>query len=715
MSENALPEGWTSGSLLELADSIQYGYTASAKPDPHGPRFLRITDIQDGRVNWSDVPSCEIDAVDEARFSLKRGDIVFARTGATTGKSYLIADCPRSVFASYLIRVSAHALIDPIYLSHYFQTPGYWRHVSDNLAGNAQPNCNASKLADLSVPFPPLTEQKRIVAKVEELLARVNAARERLAKVPAILKRFRQAVLAAACSGRLTADWRDEQREIDGAKLLLARIAELRERRKTSSVRSQVSRSEDRSGTEIGEGTCRRCEAGDLPDSWVRCRIEQIATVCLGGTPSRKEASYWEGTVPWVSSGEVANCRIAATRERITNAGLQNSNAKMCAAGTVLIAMIGEGKTRGQAAILDIEAATNQNVAALVFDAGNIEPRYVWHWALGEYERHRGGGRGGNYPAINGRIVRKFPIPLPPLREQVEIAGRVDGLFTLIEALERRAAAARRAAEKLAESLLAKAFRGELVPTEAELARQEGREYEPASVLLERIQSERATPGNGASRRKPRNVFTSKDIAAADNQPPAREDADELPPVDHPADTIERTRAVAPATGKTNGRRRDQSPLVPTPAPIDQTDRNEVLAVIRQVFSDGGRRDRATAIHDVAHALGYHRTGTRIHEILSTDLLTAVRRGILENERGELRLLCRSADDYTLDHRVEMLLAAMGTGWQTRDDAITAAARHLGFRRTGPALRAAFKSAINAALRRNRIERGDAQRVRRTR
>lgn len=149
--------------------------------------------------------------------------------------------------------------------------------------------------------------------------------------------------------------------------------------------------------------------------------------------------------------------------------------------------------------------------------------------------------------------------------------------------------------------------------------------------------------------------------------------------------------------------------------PIDQTDRNEGLATIRQVFGDGAERDRAGAIRDIAHSLGYRRTGSRIDETLASDVMTAVRRGILQNDRGNLKLLCRSIEDYTLDHLVDMLLAAMGPAWQTRDEAITAAARHLGFRRTGPSIRAAFKSAINAAQRRGLIERDGPTMIRKSR
>jgi type I restriction enzyme S subunit len=154
--------------------------------------------------------------------------------------------------------------------------------------------------------------------------------------------------------------------------------------------------------------------------------------------------------------------------------------------------MIGEGKTRGQSAILDIDACTNQNVAGLVFDTDDIFPDYIWCWALSEYERNRAVGRGGAQPALNAAKVRGLLLPLPPLQEQVEIVHRINGLFAFSGKVEQKVQAAYRRTEKLAQSILAKAFRGELVPIEAELARREGRDYEPASVLLERIRAEKA-------------------------------------------------------------------------------------------------------------------------------------------------------------------------------------------------------------------------------
>lgn len=140
-----------------------------------------------------------------------------------------------------------------------------------------------------------------------------------------------------------------------------------------------------------------------------------------------------------------------------------------------------------------------------------------------------------------------------------------------------------------------------------------------------------------------------------------------------------------------------------------------MLAIVREVFATGGARDRELAIRDVALALGYHRLGARIAEVVGNDVRTAVRRGILGQSAGEYSLLCRSIDEYTRDHLVAMLVSAMGNGWQTRTVAITAAARHLGYRRTGRKIATAFKSAINAAIRRGLIERDGPEQIRRAR
>ncbi len=212
MTNDELPEGWAVTTLDHIASDVSYGYTAKSNQDSGGAKMLRITDIQDNRVNWAGVPFCEISPAEKEKYLLKRWDLVFARTGATVGKSFLIQDdIPESVFASYLIRVRCLNHEMTRYLSGFFNSPEYWDQITDFSAGIGQPNVNGSKLKALRIPLAPVAEQKRIADKLEAVLGRVDACRARLDRVPDLLKRFRQSVLAAATSGQLTEDWREER------------------------------------------------------------------------------------------------------------------------------------------------------------------------------------------------------------------------------------------------------------------------------------------------------------------------------------------------------------------------------------------------------------------------------------------------------------------------------------------------------------------------
>ena len=133
-----MSELWPVKKLGDFSN-IRYGYTEKASSEPIGPRFLRITDIKNGGVNWDEVPYCRITDEDFSKYQLEKGDIVFARTGATTGKSFLITESPDSVFASYLIRVQiTDSAILPEFVYLYFQSASYWDMVNAGISGSAQ-------------------------------------------------------------------------------------------------------------------------------------------------------------------------------------------------------------------------------------------------------------------------------------------------------------------------------------------------------------------------------------------------------------------------------------------------------------------------------------------------------------------------------------------------------------------------------------------------
>jgi type I restriction enzyme, S subunit len=158
-----------------------------------------------------------------------------------------------------------------------------------------------------------------------------------------------------------------------------------------------------------------------LPDGWKRCPLGDIAHITSGGTPDRSEPSYWGGSIPWVTTGEIRFNTITDTKEKITDAGVKNSAAKLFPAGTLLIAMYGQGKTRGQVAKLGIAASTNQNSAAIHLHSGHVSDfyfQYLW-W---KYEAIREFGQSGGISHLNAGLLKQIAVPVAPTSEQRRIA-----------------------------------------------------------------------------------------------------------------------------------------------------------------------------------------------------------------------------------------------------------------------------------------------------
>jgi len=204
-----LPKGWVETSIERITSDVSYGVTAKSDPNQGDLRMLRITDIQNNKVNWETVPFCHYDSRFEKAF-LANDDIVVARTGATVGKSFLIENAiENSVYASYLIRLRVAEHVLPKYVAWFLHSPKYWQQIIEKQEGIGQPNVNGTKLKTLRLGLAPIAEQKRIVEKLDQVLAQVDTIKARLDCIPAILKRFRQSVLAAAVSGKLTEEWRN--------------------------------------------------------------------------------------------------------------------------------------------------------------------------------------------------------------------------------------------------------------------------------------------------------------------------------------------------------------------------------------------------------------------------------------------------------------------------------------------------------------------------
>jgi type I restriction enzyme, S subunit len=339
----------------------------------------------------------------------------------------------------------------------------------------------------LRLLIPPFAEQQRIVRKLKELSVHTNSARARLLRVNAILKRFRQAVLAAACSGRLTEDWRDSHRNIETAPELFARISK---RHWTNGENSKI-RQVDTEALPI------------LPKEWIWVYLSDLGYMSRGKSRHRpRDAEHlYNGPYPFIQTGDIAQSkgRIASHRQTYSEAGLQQS--RLWPAGTVCITI---AANIAHSAILAYPACFPDSVVGVIPEKDLCRKEYLEFFirtARNDLEQYAPATAQKN---INIAILEDVAVPLPPLCEQQEIVNRVETLLNDADRIEARVSHAAFLSLSLTQSILAKAFRGKLVPTEAELARREARDYEPASVLLERIKQERELPTAKQSRTRQR-------------------------------------------------------------------------------------------------------------------------------------------------------------------------------------------------------------------
>ena len=166
-----IPDNWAWVRWGNLSFSIQYGYNAPAKESGR-IKMVRISDIHNNEVDWEHVPFCDINETDIKTYLLKENDILFARTGGTVGKSYLVTCVPEeAIYAGYLIRTQYSAQLSAQYLKYFMESSLYWMQLKDGTIATAQPNCNGQTLSKMILPLPPLAEQKRIVAKINEIFA----------------------------------------------------------------------------------------------------------------------------------------------------------------------------------------------------------------------------------------------------------------------------------------------------------------------------------------------------------------------------------------------------------------------------------------------------------------------------------------------------------------------------------------------------------------
>lgn len=481
-TDNDLPEGWVSVQLKDhvyIAGRIGWRGLKRSEYTQAGPLFLAVKDIRpDGVIDFTQTEHLSKARYDESpEIQVQPNDLLLTKDG-TIGKVGMVRTLPSEVTinSSILVVRPTDALISNRYLFHFFRGPQFQGIARARIAGSAVPHLFQKDIKELTALVPPVPEQKRIVAKVEELFAEVNAARARLAKVTQILKRFRQTVFAAACSGRLTEDWRRE----NGFAV------------------------EPTGSEEALDGFI------PLPVTWRWQRLESICSEIVDcphstpkwtdfGKPCLRTTNFKPG---YLDLSEIRYVSESTFAERIVRLRPQS--------GDILYSR--EGGILGIACAIPhgIDVCLGQRMM-LFRPSPAFRGELLMHWLnspsiLRQVQDLTGGSAS---PHLNVKDIRNFPIPVAPLTEQTEIVRRVEILFKLADSIERSVEKATKRADKLTQAILAKAFRGELIPTEAEIARREGREYESASELLARIKADRdelaKMSGGARAQRKKRN------------------------------------------------------------------------------------------------------------------------------------------------------------------------------------------------------------------
>lgn len=395
-----LPAGFAYVKLGELCERLDYGFTASTDFTVNEPRFVRITDIQNGCVDWEKVPGCRISGEEEAAYRLADGDVLFARTGATTGKSFLIRQPPRAVFASYLIRLRLKSEVNPEFIYSFFQSGGYWEQIRARARGGAQPNVNATLLATISVPVPPLAEQKRIAGILKEQMAAVERAR------------------------------RSAEAQLQAAEALPAAYL----RAVFNSPEAQ---------------------------QWPRKKLGDVAVLKRGRfTPRpRNDPRYFGGPYKWIQIGEVEAAQKYILEHRGTLNELGLSVSKMFPKGTLVISI---AASIGAVGILGFDSCMPDSLVGIMPHVGLSDSEYLYYWLSFTREHLESIAPQMAQANLKLQMLNPLELPCPPLAEQQRIVAHHSVQMASAERLRQKLAEQLDAINRLPAALLRRAFRGEL-------------------------------------------------------------------------------------------------------------------------------------------------------------------------------------------------------------------------------------------------------------
>ena len=466
-TEQQLPEGWKIERLGDIAISEKGKKPknqSSKKTDKFCYPYVDIEAFEKGIIkSYTDGAKCVL--CDE-------NDFLMVWDGARSG---LVGKGIKGALGSTLVRISLPN-INNLY-AYYFLLSKY-KEINTRAKGSGTPHVDPDLLWNYAFPIPPNQEtQQAIVNKIESLFDEIDEGIGRLKTAAQQIQQYRQSLLKNAFSGELTKEWRSKHADtLPSEKELLAQIQTTREQHHAQQLadwQTAVSQWEQ-NGKEGKKPSKPKAPTqavkfeenfADLPSGWGAIKINQVAEIFTGATPLKSNTNYYEnGSIPWVTSGSLNNEFVDSADSFVTDLALKETNLKLLPKHTLLVAMYGEGKTRGKCSELLIEATTNQAIAGIVLNEKYpISRKFLKFYMFKNYADIRRQSSGGVQPNLNLSLVGNIIFPLPCLAEQTQIVAILESKLTACDQLAAELAKQLKRAEMLKQAVLKAAFSGSLL------------------------------------------------------------------------------------------------------------------------------------------------------------------------------------------------------------------------------------------------------------
>jgi len=509
------PNGWTRATIADIATlvrgvSYKKGQSFGA-PGAHRLPILRANNIDDG-LSFDDLVYVEEALVSDEQ-KLREGDIVLAMSSGSkrmVGKSALVTRSFDGAFGAFCGLLRPHQIISSRFISYLLSSRPFRQHVESQALGTNINNLKREHVLEYEVALPPSTEQLRIVARIEELCSELDKGVDALEIAREQLKAYRQSVLKHAFEGKLTRGWRKQDgHRFESSAELLGRIARASEgyyagellaweaaleEWTSSGEKGRKPAKPDRPADAVPVSDEEAADLPSLPPTWTYARLSTLAQIGSGMSVSKDRAIVDPLEVPYLRVANVQRGRLDLSH--MARMKIERTQLRALALRTwdVLFNEGGDRDKLGRGWIWEgqIDPCITQNhvFRASPYLAIDLHAKFISYWGntFGQDYFNTEGKQTTNLASINKGVLSAFPIPLPSLEEQAEIVNEIEYRLSLADGLQHEIDAALERHSSLRQSILAKAFSGQLVAQDPN--------DEPASALLEQIKAERG-PSNG--------------------------------------------------------------------------------------------------------------------------------------------------------------------------------------------------------------------------